>query len=381
VARYGVILGLAAMAAVTVGGVVPVQAGATTDPVQRALDVMTHDDRFPGAIATVSGAPRDRTVRSGVGDLRTGGPVPYDGRVRMGSNTKTLLATAVLQLVERGRIQLDAPVERYLPGVVRGNGNDGRTVHIRHLLQHTSGVPDFVAHLPFTPENILTERYRQFSRQELLDLALAHPPTFRPGEPGRWAYSNTGYELLGMVIEKVTGHSWRHEVTERVIRPLHLDTMYLPRAREYDLRGPHPRGYLVLPDPTGLVDITEFDPSSFGAAGMLVSTPRDYNRFLTALLGGDLLSPRMLAEMTRTVPVPMWPGAEYGLGLIRTPLTCGGHFYGHSGDVPGYSTMAGVAVDAAGRTGRSATVAVTRAPEDMAEGLRLLETVDTALCD
>jgi D-alanyl-D-alanine carboxypeptidase len=143
-------------------------------------------------------------VRSGVGDLGTGRPVPYDGRVRMGSNTKTVVATVVLQLVERGRLDLDAPVERYLPGLVRGNGNDGRGIHIRHLLQHTSGLPDFTGDLPFTPEN-LDARFQRFSSEELLDLALAHPPTFQPGEPGRWAYTNTGYELLGMVIEEVTG--------------------------------------------------------------------------------------------------------------------------------------------------------------------------------
>jgi D-alanyl-D-alanine carboxypeptidase len=173
-------------------------------------------------------------------------------------------------------------------------------------------------------------------------------------------------------------------VTARVIRPLGLNTMYLPRAGEYGLRGPHPRGYVTVPGagPPQLADVTEFEPSVFGASGMVVSTPRDHNRFLTALLDGDLLSPGMLAQMKQPNPATqLWPGAEYGLGLIRTPLSCGGYFYGHSGDVPGYSTMTGVAVDAAGRTGRSATVAVTRAPENMEQGLNLVRTVDTALCD
>lgn len=390
-AKFGRLFGLAAMVMVGVGGIgfAPTQAGAATGSVQAELDELTREDGFPGALATVSGPARrggawHRTVRSGVGDLSTSRPVPYDGRVRMGSNTKTLVATVVLQLVERDRVDLDAPVERYLPGLVRGNGNDGREIRIRHLLQHTSGLPDFVAYLPLAPENILTERYRQISGREPVDLALAHPPTFQPGEAGRWAYSNTGYELLGMVIEKVTGHSWQHEVTERVIRPLRLDTMYLPHAKEYDLRGPHPRGYLTMPAPDAprQVDITEFDPSWFGASGMLVSTPRDYNRFLTALFDGDLLSPGMLAEMKRSVPAPdLWPGAEYGLGLTRTPLSCGGYSYGHSGDVPGYGTLSGLAVDAAGRTGRSATVAVTEVPDNMEQGLHLVETMDTALCD
>ncbi|WP_020672446.1 serine hydrolase domain-containing protein [Amycolatopsis nigrescens] len=389
--KSGRMIGLAAMLVVAVGGIVPApaQAGAATDSaLQAELDELTHEEGFPGALATVTGASwpggaaRHRTVRSGVGDLSTGRPVPYDGRVRIGSNNKTVVATVVLQLVEQGAIGLDAPVERYLPGLVRGNGNDGRKMRIRHLLQHTSGVPDFTGDLGSTPEELLAGRFRQFSGKELLDMALAHPPTFQPGEPGRWAYSNTGYELLGMVIEKVTGHSWQHEVAERVIKPLRLDTMYLPGAREYDLRGPHPRGYLAMPDPGGprLVDITEFSPSLLGVSGVLVSTPRDYNRFLTALLEGDLLSPGMLAEMKRPVPTQLWPGAEYGLGLIRTPLSCGGYFYGHSGDVPGYTTMSGLAVDAGGRTGRSATVALTRSPITRDQGLHLLKTVETALC-
>jgi D-alanyl-D-alanine carboxypeptidase len=390
--RSGRMIGLAAMLVVAVGGIVspPTQASAATGSVLQAeLDKLTREDGFPAALATVTdtslpgGVARHWTVRSGVGDLSTGRPVPYDGKVRMGSLTKTVVATVVLQLVEEGRLGLNAPVERYLPGLVRGNGNDGRKMRIRHLLQHTSGVPDFVGDLASTPEELLAGRFRQFSSKELLDLALAHPPTFQPGEPGRWAYSNTGYELLGMVIEKVTGHSWQHEVSRRIIRPLRLDTMYLPGAREYDLRGPHPRGYLTMPGPgtPRLVDITEFDPSSFGASGMLVSTPRDYNRFLTALLRGDLLSPDMLAEMKRPVPAQMWPGAEYGLGLIRTPLSCGGYSYGHSGDLPGYTTMSGLAVDAAGRTGRSVTVALTRMPDTQDQALHLLNAVDTALCD
>lgn len=398
--KFGRSLGLAAMLAAAVVGVgfAPARAGAATDsvmdsvlesatgsatgPVQGKLDILTREDGMPGALATVSSADRHRTLRSGVADVNTGRPVPYDSLVRMGSNAKTVLATVVLQLVERGRIDLDAPVERYLPGVVRGHGNDGRKIHIRHLLQHTSGVTDFASYLPRKPEDVLAGRFRQYGRQELLGLALAHPPTFQPGEAGRWAYSNTGYELLGMVIEKVTGHSWQHEMTARVIRPLHLTSMYLPRAGEYDLRGPHPRGYLQLSGPGAprLADITEFDPSSFGASGALVSTPRDYNRFLSALLNGKLLSPGMLAEMKRTVPAQLWPGSEYGLGLTRTPLSCGGYTYGHSGDVPGYSTLSGLAVDTAGRTGRSVTVAVTRVPADMTQGMHLVATVDTALC-
>jgi D-alanyl-D-alanine carboxypeptidase len=389
-------LGLAAMLAAAVVGIgfAPAQAsagaGAVTDAaahpetgsVQAQLDILTREDGMPGALATVSSTAGHRTLRSGVGDIATGRPVPYDSLVRMGSNAKTVLATVVLQLVERGRIDLDAPVERYLPGVVRGHGNDGRKVHIRHLLQHTSGVPDFVSYLPRKPEDVLAGRFRQYSRQELLDLALAHPPTFQPGEAGKWAYSNTGYELLGMVIEKVTGHSWQHEVSERVIKPLHLTTMYLPRPREYDLRGPHPRGYLELSGPGAprLADITEFDPSSFGASGMLISTPRDFNRFLSALLNCKLLKPGTLAEMKRTVPAQLWPGSEYGLGLTRTPLSCGGYTYGHSGDVPGYSTLSGLAVDTKGHPGRSATVAVTRVPANMAQGMHLVATIDTALC-
>ena len=113
------------------------------DKVQQALDALVREDGFPGALAAVRGkSGRTRDYTAGVGDVATGERVPVNGQVRIASNTKMFTATVVLQLVGEGRIGLDEPVETYLPGIVRGEGIDGRDITGRQLLQHTSGLPD-----------------------------------------------------------------------------------------------------------------------------------------------------------------------------------------------------------------------------------------------
>ncbi|MEE6260584.1 serine hydrolase domain-containing protein [Plantactinospora sonchi] len=342
------------------------------DAVQRSLDELVRADDFPAALASVR--ERDGRVRhytAGVADLRTRAKVPTDGYVRIGSNTKTYLAVVVLQLVGEGRIGLDEPVETYLPGLVRGDGVDGRRITVRQLLQHTSGLPNYTALLPETYELI---RHRYVQPRELLDMGLSQQATDEPG--GTFAYSNTNYVVAGLLVERVTGRPVREEITNRIITPLGLRHTYFPNVGDQEVRRPHPNGYHRDRPEQPLTDVTVMDPSMGWAAGQVVATPSDLNRFFTALLGGELLGPGQLRQMRDTVDAPgPLPGSRYGLGLQSTPMSCGGLAWGHGGNIFGYSTVNAVTDD-----GRAATIAATRLPTDLAEVEHLLAALDTALC-
>ncbi|KDN88145.1 beta-lactamase [Kitasatospora cheerisanensis KCTC 2395] len=338
------------------------------DTVQQRLDALVAADGLPGALATVRGRDgRSRNYTAGVGEPATGAKVPADGQVRIGSNTKAFVAVVVLQLVAEGRIGLDAPVDSYLPGLVHGEGIDGRLITVRQLLQHTSGLADYTTFLDVSGP----EQY--FEPRELLDLALAHPPDFAPGTG--WKYSNTGYLVAGLIVQKVTGRPLGEQITRRVIDRIGLRHTYFPAQGELMIRERHPHGYVLGEPGRPPLDITEMDPSWAWAAGAVVSTGADLNRFFAALIGGELLPPAQLAQMRTTVPAPyLGPGARYGLGLASRPLPCGGLFWGHGGSIPGYLTRGGVTED-----GRAANIAVTAAPSAEVRQ-RVADAVDAALC-
>ena len=281
-----------------------------------------------GGLAEVRGGHGVWRGSSGVAELGEPRSVPVRGRFRAGSITKTFLATVVLQLVDERRLRLEDPVEKWLPGVVPG----GDRIRVRQLLNHTSGLYDYLYTLPFPPsQEFFDNRWRTWTAAEQIQLALAHPPNFEPGSA--FDYSNTNYLLLGEVIEKVTGRSYGDEIERRLIRPLRLRGTEMPGTSPW-IHGPHPHGYVPTssgPEPS-LVDFTEMNPSVMGAGGELISTTKDLNRFFAALLGGRLLPDRLLEEM-RT---PGVPGARYGLGLAWRDTSCGLRAYGNDGDALAY---------------------------------------------
>ncbi|WP_406725952.1 serine hydrolase domain-containing protein [Streptomyces sp. GD-15H] len=231
---------------------------------------------------------------------------------RAGSVTKTFIATVVLQLADEHRLSLSDTVEKHLPGLVRGAGNDGRALTLRSLLNHTSGLYDFAKDtggtVPVTPH-------------QALRIALTHSPA----APGRFTYSNTNYALLGLVVEHVTGHSYATEAERRIISPMRLTGTSFPGSR-ISLPSPHGRAYA-----TDGTDVTELDPRVAGAAGELVTTLTDLDRFYAGLLGGELLPPRQLREMLDTRAAH----GSYGMGLFPVKLPCGTTVWGHNGHISG----------------------------------------------
>ncbi|MFG3252388.1 serine hydrolase domain-containing protein [Streptomyces sp. NPDC048172] len=343
------------------------------DDTRRILRRLTTTDGAPGALAEVDVRHRGRTaMTSGVADVTTRAPMAPASRFRVGSMTKTFTATVVLQLVGEHRIALDVPVERYLPGVIRGNGNDGRDITVRQLLQQTSGLPDFLEHL--TPQRVIENPFTHYEPEDLVGLALDHPRQFEPGT--EWKYSNTNYIVAGMLIEKVTGNPYGTEIERRVIQPLGLHDTSVP-GDDPRIPGTHPRGYVKPPGSSGLLDRTAYNPTVGGSAGGMISSGRDINRFYGALLDGRLLRPAELRAMKTTRPTGNPNGRAYGLGLESLPLPCGGLFWGHTGDSLGFQTAAG-----ATRDGRRVTAMAnldpggTEAQDDDMDAL-----VTTALCE
>jgi D-alanyl-D-alanine carboxypeptidase len=341
------------------------------------------DAGYPGALASVTDADgKSINVAAGTGNIAEGTEVPLDGEVRVGSNTKMYVATIVLQLVDEGLVELDAPIETYLPGLVSGSGIDGTVITVRHLLQHTSGLPEYADQIA---ADAFAAQDTYISPRDMLDVALAQPALFAPGE--KWEYSNTNYLTLGLLVERVTDRPLFEEVDVRIVEPLGLEHTYMPSPGEMELRGDHPLGYHI-DDAGELRDITALDPSWAWAAGAIVASPSDLNRFTQALLDGELLSDASLTEMKTTVPAgdELWPEATYGLGLQSYPLSCGGVAWGHGGDIPGTQTR-----NAVGPDGTAVTVAVTSLPwavVDMNDEEKLLEqyqivvdALDETLCD
>ena len=266
-----------------------------------------------------------------------------------------------------------------LPGLVRGVDYSGTDITVRQLLNHSSGLPDYLA-------TILTDMWATvdlyISPRSALDHALAQPLAFPTGTSV--GYSNTNFLIAGLIIEAVTDRPIGEQITERIIEPLDLEDTYFPNPGERTFRGEHPHAYHSTADGS-LTDITNIDPSLGWAAGQLISTPRDVNAFMTALVDGSLMSAASLAEMQTTIPIPdeFWAGEQYGLGLVSYPLSCGGVVWGHGGDIQGFETRNAVAED-----GRAVTIAVTALPSALAseeeqvieKAQHVNEALDSAFC-
>ncbi|KOG32448.1 peptidase [Streptomyces resistomycificus] len=326
----------------------PNGSGSRHDATREAIQAAVADG-VPGVTATARDSHGPWSATAGVGDLKTQKPRSPHDRYRVGSITKTFVATVLLQLEAEGRLSLDDKVDTWLPGLVRGNGHDGRRITLRQLLNHTSGIFNYTDDETFVRTHFLKEgffehRYDRKKPEELVAIAMSHKPDFAPGTS--WNYSNTNYTLAALVIESVTDRPYGAAVRDRVIEPLHLRATSVPGTRS-TLPRPSSRAYGKLARTTTgpTYDVTELNPSLAFGSGDMISNSGDLNRFYTALLRGRLLPAEQLKEMKTTVAVDVIPDAGYGLGLIDRELSCGVHVWGHGGGIHGSSSEAVTTAD------------------------------------
>jgi D-alanyl-D-alanine carboxypeptidase len=291
---------------------------------QHALDAVVANGA-PGAIALVRDGRHSMRLVSGYANLAIRRPMRPRDRFRVGSVTKTFVATVVLQLAGEGTLALDDGVERWLPGLM-----PGADITIRQLLNHTSGLADY-ADDAFV-KRVLDDRGRIWAPGELIAIGTSHAPPFAPG--AGFAYSSTGYIALGLIVEAATGHSLAAELRRRIFAPLHLRATSLDAQSR--IAGPHAHGYTRYHGGRRPLDISDIGQSFAWAAGAIVSTTDDLARFYRALLRGRLLRADLLTAMRTTVPAAE---QEWGLGLIETPHRCGAS-WGHGGETLGYETNA-----------------------------------------
>ncbi|MBO0512031.1 beta-lactamase family protein [Streptomyces beijiangensis] len=304
----------------------------------------------PGVTAEARDASGVWKSATGVGNLKTGAPRGVNDRFRTGSITNTFVATVLLQMEAEKKLSLDDTVERWLPGVVTGNGNDGRAVTVRQLLNHTSGLPDYLAdetyYTTYTLGNgFLQHRYDTLTPAQRLTVAFSRAPLFQPG--ARHAFSHTNDILAALILQKVGGRSYESEVRRRIIEPLALTATSNPGTAT-GLPQPSSRGYSKLfynTQPDRLDDVTELNGSQGWGDGDIISSAADLNRFYGALMGGRLLPARQLAELTTTVVNPDFPISSYGLGVEQLALGCGTTIWYHDGGMVGWLTLSAFTKD------------------------------------
>ncbi|MET9345096.1 serine hydrolase domain-containing protein [Streptomyces termitum] len=287
------------------------------------------------ALVRVGGTEGSWRGSAGVRDLVSGAPADPAARFRAGSVTKVFTAATVLQLAAEGRIDLDRTARSYLPELIPGRY---ATVTVRQLLNHTHGIP--AADLPGeTVEEWYDRRFAVYAPEELVRAATAKPREFRPGT--RQHYLNIGYTIAGLIVERVTGRTYEAEVGRRILRPLGLRDTYLP-GREAEIRGAYNHGYQVMrldDGTTGLRDVSVWRATDGWAAGDLVSTTADLERFTRELFAGRVVRGPLLEEMfTLPAVADLSTGepAAYSAGLSMKRLG-GREVWGKTGGRWGYN--------------------------------------------
>lgn len=300
---------------------------AQASALQKVLDDAHGALVFPGAIARVITPEGEWT--GAVGTTAAGGqatPTPAD-HTRIGSLTKTMTATMLLQLVSEGKVSLDDPLSKYVPGLPNGDAT------LRQVADMTSGIPSYTLDARIT-DRYLASPEEPWTPTQLLDGVKTLAPTFAPGQG--WEYSNSNYVALGEVIEKVTGKPIAQVFQERIFGPLGMTQSSYPSTT--DLPEPYISGVTLQGvDGTTPRDAAHFSPTFAGTAGQVVSTLDDMTKWAHALFTGDKVLTPQMQQLRRdsilTSPPPNTATAGYGIGIGDR-----NGWWGHDGDIPGYTT-------------------------------------------
>lgn len=312
------------------------------DQLQVALKtvVINPANNYPGAILYMSHPHKGNWLgAAGVGNLQTGAPLSPDASFRAGSILKPFVAVTILQLVEEGKLWLDAPIAEVLPGEYKSIFANAGQITVRMLLNHSSGIAEWLT--PSTRERIAVEPTRVWKISEFLERAAAQPANFAPGKG--YHYSNTDYNLLGLILENVTRMSWRDAVTKRVIIPLGLKNTQLPAPGDPSMPEGFMHGYQAANGK--MIDLSLVDPSMAGAAGggALVTSVADLAQFWAELRTGKLFQkPETLNRMMTFINATGEGGlVGYGLGVEKYRLPGGLEVIGHLGGTAGYRSFTG----------------------------------------
>jgi D-alanyl-D-alanine carboxypeptidase len=281
---------------------------------------------IPGAVVSVSDPKLGTYTKAyGFADEASKRPMTVGDHFRIGSVTKSFTATAVLQLADNGKLSLDDTLERYVAGIPHGN-----EITIRDLLGMRGGVYDYSADPAFQSHYFTDPPEPGWKAADALAIIKSHPDKASPPHT-KTKYSNAGYYLLGLVIEKVTGKSAREVINDETGQ-LHLSgTSYPANA---DLPSPYSSGYKYVDNVRTDATATT-GPDIFTTAGAMISTVPDLVRYAPMLAKGELLKPETSsARLQFTNLVENDPTVQYGLGIMKW-----GQWLGHQGDALGYATM------------------------------------------
>ncbi len=315
------------------------------DGFQAALDAFQKKYDFPGATAAY--VLKDGTTHvaaTGLADKEAGKPMAVDSRMLAASIGKSFVGATAVALAQEHVLDLDVPLSRWLGDrswFVRLPNH--KTITLRHLLTHQSGLADHVHLKPFAAE--VSRRWRNkhnpFTPEELVGFVLDRPPLFEAGKA--WSYTDTGYILMGLVIEAATGRTYYEEIKERFLTPLDL-TLTAPSDRRM-LSG-LAAGYMGIENAFGFPRKTiqadgmmVWHPGFEWTGGGLVSNSRDLAKWGASLFGGNAMPGNYLAELLRAVPIsPDDSNVYYGAGVGIYKSGSFGPVYGHGGWIPGYSS-------------------------------------------
>jgi D-alanyl-D-alanine carboxypeptidase len=315
----------------------------------------------PGAIVYVRTPTAARAGTAGYADVAARVTMRAADRYRIASVSKAFVSVVILQLEAEGKLDIDNTVESWVPGVVP----NGSAISLRQLMNHTSGLYDYVADPGFANE-ILANPSRSWQPSELLAHGLSHPPLFAPG--ANWSYSNTNYILLGLVAEAATSKPLGQLLQERIFTPLALTATSFPLAIELDASFVH--GYVRLGG-SPLIDAAPLlNPSFAWAAGGIVSNVRDVTSFYRGLFTGKLLPATQFAEMKEGADF----SGTYALGIQYRSTRCG-RAYGHNGDIPGWRNEVLTTAN-----GKRQAVVMVNIDDSRVSWTRIGAFTETALC-
>ncbi|MFG2974577.1 serine hydrolase domain-containing protein [Streptomyces sp. NPDC048331] len=296
---------------------------AVTSQLDTAIKKVLAEAKIPGVIVSVSAPGKGDYVRSfGVADKATGAPMTPNLNMRIGSVTKTFTVTALLELVDEGKVGLDDPIGKYVAGVPNGD-----RITLRELAGMRSGLFNYSADEDFY-KALTSDPYKPFTPQQLLAYSFKHPVLFEPN--AEFYYCNTNLILLGLVVEKVSGVPLDKFIDREVVEPAGLKNTLFPTGAEFP--SPHAQGYTNQTASGKVENSTDWNPSWGWAAGAMISDLPALRSWAKTLATGTLLTPATQAQ--RLDVVDALPGTGYGLGIFDVQ-----GWIGHNGSLPGYGSL------------------------------------------